>query len=159
MFLTGFCFLPFKLSLYWIVTNQNVILHIIFSVESKSKFYSKASLYFPRWNTPSAAGLIRLSLSIIFCYMPCTKGASNSFNSYYGGRCESLKASQQSESSGSPIRAGCIGDRDLLTLCRRCSASWERGEWGAENLFSSGLRCRKRKTRVLCPQAPSITYT
>jgi len=43
--------------------------------------------------------------------MPCTKGVSNSFSRYYGFRCGTLKASQHFESSGSPITASCVGDR------------------------------------------------
>jgi len=56
--------------------------------------------------------------------MPCTKGASNTLNRYCVRRRETRKASQQTESSDPPITAtaGCIGDKDLLTLCKRYNA-------------------------------------
>lgn len=144
MFLTGFCLFTNKLKVQLNCYKPNLILHIIFSVEPKYKYYSKTSLYFPRWNTPRA-GLIRLSSSIIFHYVPCINGGvSNSFNRYCGRWRETLKASQQSESSGSPITAGCIGDRDLLSLCRRYNVSWE-GKMGLETSLVQVCRAEWEK--------------
>jgi len=71
--------------------------------------------------------------------MPCTNGASNGFNRFYGSRREILRGSQQSESSSSPITTGCIGERDLLTVCRLYNTFWE-GRVGVET--SSVLVCR-----------------